>query len=138
MRQFLVVTLFLLTLVGAVAAQTPQQDWLRGSWEGTGYQTDDASTWTMRLTMRPRKKGAVEVAIEYPSLKCGGRWQLLSANKIVARFRERLTTGQNDCANNGSVLLQRLSSGQLLFLYSNQGSRTLTASALLNRAQRND
>ena len=102
--------------------------WLTGTWEGTGYQIDNNSTWTMRLTA-----GTGRFAIEYPSLNCGGEWELkrLSARRAV--FRERLATGQERCTNNGTVVIERLNHSQLLFLYTNPGEQEVTSSAILNR-----
>jgi hypothetical protein len=122
--------ILLLLLSATLSAQSKAPNWIRGAWEGTGYQTDDQSTWLMRLTARGRR-----FSIEYPSLNCGGRWQLISINSYRARFRERLDHGQEKCADNGNVTIQRLSPRQVLFLYSNHGTREVTASAVLNRKQ---
>jgi hypothetical protein len=118
-------------LSAVLPAQTKSNNWLNGTWEGTGYQTDDQSTWTMRMTPRGRR-----FSIEYPSLNCGGRWQLISISANRARFKERLDHGQEKCANNGNVTIQRLSRGQVFFLYSNAGTREVTASAVLNRKRK--
>ncbi len=119
----------LLLLVSVfVPAQTKSNTWLKGTWEGTGYQTDDQSTWSMLFTARGRN-----FSIDYPSLKCGGHWQLIAINGYRARFKERLDRGQDKCTDNGSVVIQRLSRRQLLFLYSIAGKRETTASAVLNR-----
>jgi hypothetical protein len=126
------VLVLLLLLASTAAAQGKSKPWLRGAWEGTGYQTDDNSTWPMRLTITKRK-GRRTFSIDYPSLSCGGRWQLLSITQGKARFRERLDHGQDKCTNNGRVVVERIGRGQLIFLYSNQGSREITASAVLNR-----
>ena len=122
--------ILLLLLSAAVPAQTKSNNWIKGSWEGTGYQTDDQSTWTMRLTARGGR-----FSIEYPSLNCGGRWQLVSLNSYRARFRERLDHGQDKCADNGNVIIEKLSKRQFVFLYSNARTREVTASAVLNRKQ---
>jgi hypothetical protein len=119
-----------LLLGASLSAQTKTSNWIKGTWEGTGYQTDDQSTWTMRLTARGRR-----YSIEYPSLNCGGRWRLISANSYRARFRERLDHGQDKCTDNGRVTIERLSRRQVFFLYSNAGTREVTASAVLNRKQ---
>jgi len=79
------------------------------------------------------KAGGKRFAIDYPSLNCGGRWQLISLGAWRARFRERLDHGQDKCADNGNVLIQRLNRNQIMFLYSNRGEKALTASAILNR-----
>lgn len=75
--------------------------------------------------------------IDYPSLNCGGRWQLISIDGYRARFKERLDHGQDKCTDKGSVVIQRLNKGQVLFLYSLAGSRTVTAAAVLNRKPAN-
>src|SRR3989442_1766691 len=77
--------ILLLLVCAPLSAQTKSKNWIKGTWEGTGYQTDDQSTWTMRLIARGRR-----FSIEYPSLNCGGRWQLVSLNSYRAQFRERL------------------------------------------------
>ena len=94
---------------------------------GTGYQTDDKSTWAMVLKVSGKR-----FAIEYPSLDCGGRWQLISLNASRARFRERLERGQHKCADSGNVLVQRLNRNQILFLYSYRAEKELTASEILS------
>ena len=79
-----------LFLSSAISAQTKSNTWIRGIWEGTGYQTDDQSTWTMLLTARGGR-----FSIDYPSLNCGGRWQLVNLNSQRARFKEKLDHGQD-------------------------------------------
>jgi hypothetical protein len=119
----------LLLLAGSVgSAQSKSNSWIKGNWEGTGYQTDDKSTWAMVL-----KAGGKKFSIDYPTLSCGGRWRLISINASRAQFRERLDHGQDKCAEGGSVLIQRLNRNQIMFLYSYKGEKALTASAILNR-----
>jgi hypothetical protein len=123
--------LLVLCLTSVALAQTKSAKsnaWINGTWEGTGYQTDEQSTWTMLFTAGGRK-----FSIEYPSLNCGGRWQLVSINTYRAHFRERLDHGQTDCTDNGRVTIHRLGNKQILFLYTLAGSREVTASAVLNR-----
>lgn len=132
MRRPLTALVLLLLLATTAAPQGKRESWLRGVWEGTGYQTDTESTWPMRLTINKPKSGRRTFSIDYPSLKCGGRWKLLSSNQSKAWFRERLDHGQDECDNNGLVLIERRGR-QLLYLYSIKGRRELTASAILNR-----
>ncbi len=126
--RFFFVALLIVVIEGTAAAQTKSRGWTRGEWDGTGYQVDDKSTWPMHLTVRGRR-----FSIEYPSLNCGGKWKLISMTRSRARFREVLTHGQDKCANNGNVVLQRLGRNQLLFLYSYEKTREVSASAVLNR-----
>ncbi|MEP6819169.1 MAG: hypothetical protein ABJA18_06515 [bacterium] len=132
MRKTLVILGLLLLLTSTAAAQRKSGSWLRGSWEGTGYQTDDQSTWAMKLTIKKSKGVRRTFSIEYPSLSCGGRWRLVSMNRTEARFRELLDHGQDKCSDKGKVIIER-KGGQLIFLYSNEGSREITGSAVLNR-----
>jgi hypothetical protein len=123
--------ILVLAFTFTAAAQTKSQTWLRGTWEGTGYQIDDQSTWTMRVTAGRRK-----VLIEYPSLSCGGKWQLLSINASEARFKERLTRGVDQCTNNGTVTIRRLSNKQVVYLFSNPGTREISSSSVLTKIRR--
>jgi hypothetical protein len=122
------VVLLLLLATSAGFAQKKSTAWIRGTWEGTGYQTDDKSTWAMLFTAR-----GIHFSIDYPSLKCGGRWKLISTGASGARFREILVRGQDKCADRGSVVIQRLNRKQILFLYSYRGARDISASAVLSR-----
>lgn len=133
MRKTFVLLGLLLMLVPSVASQSKQKPWLRGAWEGTGYQTDDGSTWPMKLTITRSKGRARTFSIDYPSLNCGGRWKLLSLNQSKARFREQLGYGKDKCANNGLVVLERISGRQIVFLFSYENSREIIASAVLKR-----
>ena len=123
--------LLTLLLSTAISAQTKSSRWIKGTWEGTGYQIDDQSTWTMRFTAAGRS-----FSIEYPSLNCGGKWRLISVNAYRARFKEILDHGQDKCTDKGNVTIQRLGKRQVFFLYSNAGTREVTASAVLNRKRR--
>ena len=117
-----------LFLSSAICAQTKPNKWLRGIWEGSGYQIDDQSTWTMRLTA-----GARQFSIEYPSLSCGGRWKQISIDAYRARFNEKLDHGQDQCVDNSNVVIQRLNNRQVVFLFSYPGKREVYASGILKR-----
>lgn len=102
--------------------------WLRGTWEGTGYQMDTNTTWTMLLRVRGGK-----YLIEYPSLSCGGSWKRLSINSRVATFRERITVGRGECVDQGRVVIQRLNGKQIAYRFYQRGATEVSASAILNR-----
>jgi hypothetical protein len=122
------VLLVCLTSVVSSQSKSGTRRWLNGTWEGTGYQVDNNETWTMKLTVRGNR-----YKIEYPSLKCGGRWIPLSIDASRARFIEKITFGLEDCVDNGNVVVERLSRRQIAYRYSNRGTREVTASAILNR-----
>ena len=127
MRRF-TITICLLLLLPAVICGQSKSGWLRGEWVGTGYQSNDGSTWTMRLVVRKKRH-----VIEYPSLGCGGRWNLVSVSGSRVVFSERITKGAGKCARRGNVVIERLNSRQIGFWYSYRGSNEFVASAILNK-----
>jgi hypothetical protein len=130
MQRCVTAVLFVLLAAGGAAGQT-RGGWLRGEWEGTGYQLDSASTWPMALNFRRGRYTA-----EYPSLECAARWRLLWASRTRAVFRETVTKGAERCAPRGRVVIERLNARQLGYRYSYQGSKDYVASAILNRRRR--
>ena len=127
----IVATFVLLVCVTSIVSsqsKTRTQRWLNGTWEGTGYQIDNNETWAMKLTVRGKNH-----KIEYPSLKCGGRWIPLSIDRSRARFIEKITFGLEDCVDNGNVVIERLNRRQIAYRFANRGTRQVTASAILNR-----
>lgn len=123
------VAVLLLLFASVISAQTSSNTWIKGIWEGTGYQIDDQSTWTMRFTA-----GARRFSIEYPSLNCGGSWKLISIDAHRARFKEKLNHGQDQCVDNSNVVIQRLNKRQVVFLFSYPGKRDVYASGILKRS----
>lgn len=130
MMRFAAALLLLVLFNSAIYAQTktPRVAWLNGTWEGTGYQMDDGSTWTIRLKVSQGK-----YLIEYPSLKCGGQWRPLRLTSWVGEFRERIGFGLEDCVNGGRVIIQRLNGTQVSYRFSYRGTNQISASAILNR-----
>lgn len=118
----------LLVSAGLVSAQGRSGSWLKGTWTGTGYQIDNNETWTMRL----RTNGS-KYTIDYPSLKCGGTWRLITIGRTVATFRESITHGKEQCTHGGRVTLERLNDHQIDFRYADPGSSEIIASAILKK-----
>ncbi len=119
---------FILAFVSVASAQTKNGSWLTGTWTGTGYQIDANETWTMKLTSKGKR-----YTVEYPSLNCSGRWQLISFGSSIATFREKITTGMDKCTDRGTVTIQRLNGRQIEFRYQNPRETLFTASGILNR-----
>jgi hypothetical protein len=130
MRRFATTLLVIVCLASVVCPQRQGRRgaWLSGTWEGTGYQMDTDSTWTMRLTARRGK-----YVIEYPSLNCGGRWRRVRINSRTATFREHITAGRGACVDQGRVVVQRLSGKQIAYRFYQRGAAEVSASAILNR-----
>ncbi len=132
MKRACAVLIFALMLCAASPAysQAVRGSWLSGTWEGTGYQIDTDSTWTMRLTVRGGR-----YLIEYPSLNCGGRWKPASVGPRMARFREEISSGRDACTDLSTVIVQRLTSRQVAVRYYNRGDNKVTSSAILSRVK---
>lgn len=134
MTKFALTITLLLTLSTATSAQTTQKarrGWLEGRWEGTAFQTDHDSTWTMSLDER---RGTF--AVEYHTLDCSGEWRLTRLTRRTrwrATLTETITRNPDRCEPRGHVTLLRLRRDQILYLYSYRNSRTVIASAVLNR-----
>lgn len=120
----------MLTFAVVGSSQSRAGSWLSGTWTGTGYQIDANETWTMKVTVTGKT-----YTIEYPSLSCSGRWELISFGSNLAKFRERITTGIDNCTDRGTVTIERLNSTQIDFRYQNPKKTLFSASGILNREQ---
>ncbi|HEX7315736.1 MAG TPA: hypothetical protein VF297_17595 [Pyrinomonadaceae bacterium] len=118
----------LLSLTLTVWSQGKDNNWLTGTWQGRGYQTDSSSTWSMWF-----KASGDGYSIEYPSLECGGEWRLISIDSSKAKFKEKITYGKSRCLDNGLVIIERLNGRQAVFLYYPEDSDEANASAILRK-----
>lgn len=128
MRRIVATVCLFLSLTVVVCPQSRSRAWLNGSWEGTGYQIDTNTTWTMSFRARGK-----QFLIEYPSLNCRGRWKLIGVNSRRAMFRERITSGREECVDKGLVIIERLNARQIAYRFSYAGTTQVSASAILNR-----
>jgi hypothetical protein len=102
--------------------------WFDGVWEGTGYQTNPKSNWSIKLTAQNDT-----YVIEYPSLSCRGEWALIKKESGKARFKETITRGLGRCENNGTVLIERIDDAQVSFKYSSPNTKAVTSTATLRK-----
>ena len=128
MRRIVAIVCLFFSLTAVTFPQSRNRAWLYGSWEGTGYQMDTATTWTMNFRAQGKR-----FSIEYPSLNCRGTWKLISGNSRRAIFRERITTGREACVDKGLVVIERLNGKQIAYRFSYAGTTQVSASAILNR-----
>jgi MFS family permease len=69
-------------------------------------------------------------------LCCGGRKsrrRRLRLNSGAAAFREQITVGRGECADQGRVVIERLNGRQIAYRLYQKGSADVSASAILNR-----
>jgi hypothetical protein len=100
--------------------------WLTGVWEGTGYQWDTETLWPMTLSATNST-----YKVDYPTLKCGGRWQLIDSSGDTASFKEDITVGVENCAQGETVHIKRFPTGELAARFSHEGMKETNAAAML-------
>lgn len=86
--------------------------WLEGVWEGKGYQNAPEMTWSIKFTADNNT-----YAIEYPSLRCGGKWTLVEMNDGRATFKETITRGLERCSNGGDISIEKINDYQISYKY---------------------
>jgi hypothetical protein len=86
--------------------------WLEGVWKGTGYQKAPEMTWSIKFTAENNT-----YTIEYPSLRCGGKWTLVEMNDAGATFKETITRGLDKCSNGGDITVEKISDHQISYKY---------------------
>jgi hypothetical protein len=91
---------------------SPNSQWLEGVWEGTGTQHTPKMSWSVRLTAKNDT-----YIIEYPSLRCGGKWTLVEMGDGRAEFKEVITRGLDRCSSDGDILIEKISDSQLSYKY---------------------
>jgi hypothetical protein len=96
----------------SVSSQNTKLKWLDGEWNGVGYQVDNNSTWSIKLTV---SSSSNSFKIEYPSLSCGGDWKLESFDENKARFTEDLNGGLNGCVSNSVMILTKVDDKHVTF-----------------------
>lgn len=123
-------SIFLLVLSIGGWAQS-RNNWLTGTWRGTGHETADGKTWTMKLVA-----GKNGYKITYPSLKCGGDWRLIRFWSRSARFAEQIRYGESRCEPSGRVVIKRLTGDRIKFKYYYNGEKKIASYATLYRKRR--
>jgi hypothetical protein len=113
---------------GSKNKDTESPAWLEGVWEGRGYQSDTKTNWIVRLRVQDSRG-----AVDYPSIPCLGRWDLVENDAREAKFVEVITDGTNRCASNSNVTIQKIKDSQISCMYTYAGSSVVIATAILNQ-----
>ena len=90
----------------------PSSQWLEGVWEGRGQQNAPKMSWSIKLTVENNA-----YVIEYPSLRCGGKWTLTEMGEGRATFKETITRGLDKCSNGGDITIEKISDSQISYKY---------------------
>jgi hypothetical protein len=69
-------------------------------------------TWSIKLTAENNA-----YAIEYPSLRCGGKWTLVEISEDHAKFKESINRGLDKCSDGGDITLEKISDSQVSYKY---------------------
>lgn len=90
----------------------PRQPWLDGVWEGTAHQNTPKMSYSIRLTA-----GNSSYSIEYPSLRCGGKWTVQEMSGTHAKFKEEITYGGERCSSDGDIVVEKTGERQISYKY---------------------
>jgi hypothetical protein len=69
-------------------------------------------TWSVKLTAAQNS-----YSIEYPSLRCGGKWTLIEMGEGKAKFKEVITRGAERCSSDGDISIEKISDHQISYKY---------------------
>ncbi|MCP4137729.1 MAG: hypothetical protein GY754_42590 [bacterium] len=105
-----------------------QQAWICGSWEGTGFQLNSTTTW--HISFNANCSGQ-KYSIAYPTLSCGGYWELVKVDSNNARFIERLQYGKNRCLDNGVIIITKVNNKHISFSHFVDENRLVAFSTLV-------
>lgn len=101
-----------------------------GVWIGQGYQYDIEDNWDIKFVCNTNNN---QYMIEYPSLGCSGKWDLIEYEKNILVFREILDKGKDICTDSGKVVLKIKKTGLIDFYYYWPNDETLIASGQLEK-----
>ncbi|MFQ5437954.1 MAG: hypothetical protein ACE5DK_03885 [Paracoccaceae bacterium] len=124
-RTFLFAILALLgTLSQVVAGDLVAEIRDQSRYYGVGWQ-NDGNHWSIELLIQGQ--GA---QIAYPSIGCAGKWTLQGTYSAELNYTEQILDGTEDCINLGSVRLEPLPDGRLLYVWMERAP-TVDAKAVL-------
>ena len=106
--------------------------WRAGTWEGIAYQMNSNSTWSMILVCDSNKN---DCTIHYPSLNCGGTWNLVSSETNRATFTEKITQGMGNCIDEGITIITQVDDQHISFSYFFPRSKILGAFSTLRKSR---
>jgi len=103
-----------------------------GVWHGVGVQID-AIDWPMELTL-----GETTPTVDYPSLECGGEWQLLKSSGTELLAIEKITYGLDQCLDGGVLRLQKYNDDMLIYHWYDRAGMAVAAAVLMQGKMQED
>jgi hypothetical protein len=106
---------------GATGPGPTLSAWSPGAWSGVGAQRSPALSYPVSVTLtRPALDPALGVVvgtISYPSFPCAGQLGLIAVSGDELILAERLTTGLEQCTDQGRVTLARRTEQRLFYTW---------------------
>ena len=118
------------SLTGEFFFRRADENWAEGLWEGTAYQSTPNTVWPLKMAVQNNK-----YLIEYPSQTCVAELTVTNRKNGQATFRETSSNQANRCSDGGEVMLEKVSSTQLVFKYFSPKTNEIVASAILNKKE---
>jgi len=115
-----------------LSAQNNSLEWIRGNWKGTGFQTNNNSTWNIILDFEYPDN---ILEIRYPSLNCGGNWKLLSNEGSKAEFVEIITDGKTNCIDGSKIVITYIDEEHIQVSWFSKYIKGVDAYAALSRTK---
>ncbi len=124
--KFALTLCLLLTLpIAAPAADLIDQIAAETRYYGVGWQ-NDGSHWSIEVIITD--KGA---QVAYPSAACSGVWTLASVAPRKITYTEHITDGVDNCIALGTVTLEPMANGNLLYSFRERPNTIEARAALL-------
>lgn len=124
--------IFAAAMVEGKAKKNKKAVWLGGVWEGTGYQLNNGSTWSIKFVGDSENQ---TYTIDYPSLKCSGTWQAKKITATMAEFVETITVGKALCLDGGTVIVTKIDQRYITFTYLDPDTNNLGSFSTLTNSR---
>lgn len=108
--------LFFFSIIILIGCENDSIEWLNGRWEGVGCQLDleENNTWSINLEVSVDEQ---LYKVDYPSLECYGKWELIEYTSNRAVFDEIILRNTNDCIERGTVIITKVDNNHISFSY---------------------
>lgn len=102
-----------------------------GLYIGNIHQFDNSENWEIELEVNKEEK---IFKVKYPSLNCGGKWELISESNNVLQFRENIERGQTNCVNLIKIIIEEIND-ELVCRFYYPNSTMVNAKGILIKKQ---